>query len=262
VFITLMTDFGMQDGYNGVMLGVIYRIAPDVKIIDITHAVPAQNVLEGALVWERSVAFFPSGTVHVGVVDPGVGTRRRPIAARLGEYFYVCPDNGLLTPLLEQAEETGGPVEIVHLDQPRFWLSQVSNVFHGRDIFSPVAAHLANGVPLADLGTPIHDPVRLRIPRPQQIANGWRGEVVTIDHFGNLGTNLPGEAIQALREPLIRVAGREIRGLSRTFGDRPPGQLVALVDSDGKLAVSIVNGSAEHELGAWIGDSIEVVAGV
>ena len=125
-----------------------------------------------------------------------------------------------------------------------------------------VAAHLANGVSLTELGTPIHDPVRLRIPRPQPIANGWRGEVVTIDHFGNLGTNLPGEAVQALPEPVIRVAGREIRGLSKTFGDRPPGELVALVDSDGKLAVSIVNGSAQRELSARIGDSVEVVEGI
>jgi len=117
------------------MKGVIYRITPDAKIADISHAIRPQDVREGSLVWFRSIPFFPPGTIHVGVVDPGVGTNRRPIAARLGEHYFVCPDNGLITPLLEQAEQAGEPVEIVHLDQPRFWLPEVSNVFHGRDIF-------------------------------------------------------------------------------------------------------------------------------
>ena len=259
-FITLLTDFGLRDGYTGVMKGVIYRIAPNVQIADISHTIRPQNVIEGSLVWNRSYAYFPEGTVHVAVVDPGVGTRRRPIAARLGRYYFVCPDNGLITPILEQAEKTGEPVEIVHLDQPRFWLPQVSNVFHGRDIFAPAAAHLSNGVPLSEMGSPVSDPVRAHPPQPEKLKNGWRGEVVTIDTFGNLSTNLTREQVEPLKSIRVRVAGKEIKGLVKTFGERPPGELVALIDSDNNLAVSIVQGNAAGEIGAQVGAPVEVVA--
>lgn len=254
-----MTDFGTRDGYTGVMKGVIYRIAPDAQIADLTHEITAQNVLEGALVWNRSYEFFPAGTVHVGVVDPGVGTHRRPIAARIGDFFFVCPDNGLITLPLMQARETNAPVEIVHLDQPRYWLPDISNVFHGRDIFSPVAAHLAVGVPLKELGTPIDNPVLLDIPQPRQTASGWQGEVITVDHFGNLGTNISGDQLTGRDSLHVRIAGREIQGISRTFGERSPGELVAVIDSDGSLAVAIVNGDAARTLDAQVGERVEVV---
>jgi S-adenosyl-L-methionine hydrolase (adenosine-forming) len=257
--ITLMTDFGLRDGYTGVMQGVIYRIAPDVRITDISHLIRPQNVQEGGLVWGRSYPFFPEGTIHVGVVDPGVGTQRRPIAARLGAHFFVCPDNGLLTVPLEQAEQAGAQVEIVHLDQPRFWLPDVSNVFHGRDIFSPVAAHLAKGTALQELGSPINDPVRLQVPRPAQLANGWRGAIISVDHFGNLGTNLTGQQLSHLKNPRVRLGRYEIEGISRTFGDRPAGEPVALIDSDGNLAICVVNGDASKEMGINTGEIVEVV---
>jgi S-adenosylmethionine hydrolase len=257
-FITLLTDFGLQDGYTGIMRGVIYRIATDAQISDISHAIHPQNILEGSLVWYRSYAFFPEGTVHVAVVDPGVGTSRRPVAARLGKYFFVCPDNGLITPILEATENAGEPVEFVHLDQPRFWLPQVSHVFHGRDIFSPVAAHLANGVPLAELGTRITDPVRRPIPRPAALENGWHAEVITVDHFGNLNTNVNEQDIRHPRDLRVRIAGQEIRGLSRTFGDRASGELIALIDSDHSLAIAIVNGNAARQLGIDLGEPVEI----
>jgi S-adenosyl-L-methionine hydrolase (adenosine-forming) len=261
-FITLLTDFGMSDGYTGVMKGVIYRIAPEVKIIDISHLVHAQNVLEGSLILNRSYPYFPDGTVHVIVVDPGVGTTRRPIAGRIGSQFFVCPDNGLITHALEQAEKAGNPVEIVHLNQPRFWLEQVSHVFHGRDIFSPVAAYLANGVDLREVGSLITDPVRLRLPEPEQRQNRWIGEVIAVDHFGNLSTNFKPSHLEQFPHPMIHVGGREIGGLVSTFGDRAPGSLVALIDSDGGLAIAIVQGSAALELGAKIGDPVEVNGGL
>lgn len=257
--ITLMTDFGLRDGYDGVMKGVIYRIAPDARIVDISHLIAPQSILEGSLVWNRSCSFFPEGTVHVGVVDPGVGTQRRPIAARLGKYFYVCPDNGLITPMLEQAEQAGEVVQIVHLNQPRFWLPQISNVFHGRDIFSPVAAHLANGVPLEEVGTPISDPVRRPLPQPERLASGWRGQIVTVDHFGNLGTNITQEMILGQGSLKFQVAGRMITGLSKTFGEKAPGELVAFIDSDGCLAIAVVNGDAASAFGARPGDLVEVL---
>ncbi|NLG98092.1 MAG: SAM-dependent chlorinase/fluorinase [Chloroflexi bacterium] len=258
--ITLLTDFGLRDGYSGVMKGVIYRITPDAKIADISHAIRPQDVREGSLVWFRSIPFFPPGTIHVGVVDPGVGTNRRPIAARLGEHYFVCPDNGLITPLLEQAEQAGEPVEIVHLDQPRFWLPEVSNVFHGRDIFSPVAAHLANGVALSELGTPITDPVRLPLPRPKKTPDGLIAEIISIDHFGNLSTNITGEDLKSFKNFSVRVAGREIPGLVKTFGESTNGALIALIDSDGNMAIAIVNGNAHQEIGAGVGDTVEIIS--
>ncbi|MBE0698582.1 MAG: SAM-dependent chlorinase/fluorinase [Anaerolineaceae bacterium] len=260
--ITLLTDFGLSDGYTGVMKGVIYRIAPDVKIIDISHLVHPQNVREGSLILNRSYPFFPEGAVHVAVIDPGVGTTRRPIAARIGSQFFVCPDNGLITHALEQAEKAGEAVEIVHLNQPRFWLEQVSNVFHGRDIFSPVAAHLANGVALLDAGSPVTDPVRLHLPAPEQRQNRWYGEIIAVDHFGNLSTNFKPAHLENFSHPIIRIGGREIGGLVRTFGDRPPGSLVALIDSDGSLAIAVAQGSAARELAAKVGDPVEVYGGL
>ncbi len=188
--ITLLTDFGLKDGNVGVMKGVIWKIAPEAQIADLSHLIPPQDVQDGALILSRSAPYFPPGTVHVAVVDPGVGTTRRPIAARLGGQFFVLPDNGLITLLLEQAEAASEIVEFVHLDQAQYWLPAVSHVFHGRDIFAPSAAHLANGVLLTELGTPIHDPQRLKFPVPTRTDLGLLGEVIHIDHFGNLSTSI------------------------------------------------------------------------
>ena len=180
-FITLLTDFGIRDGAVGLMKGVIWRIAPEAKIADLSHTVAPQNLQEAAVVLRFGAPYFPQGTIHVVVVDPGVGTYRRPIAARLGDYYFVGPDNGVFTPLLELAEAAARPVEIVHTNKPQYWLPEVSQIFHGRDIFSPVGAHLAAGVSLAELGTPIDDPILLSLPQPQRMENGWRGEVSFIE---------------------------------------------------------------------------------
>ena len=137
--ITLTTDFGLRSGFAGVMQGVIYGLAPQVKIVDITHFVSPQDIREGAYTLQRAAPFFPEGTIHIFVVDPGVGTARRPLAARLGDHFFVGPDNGLLTPLIEEAEQNGRPIEFVHLNRPQFWRRTISRTFHGRDIFSPAA---------------------------------------------------------------------------------------------------------------------------
>jgi S-adenosylmethionine hydrolase len=254
-----MIDFGIKDGNVGVMKGVILGIAPNAQIVDLSHTISPQNIGEAALVLARSAPYFPPGTIHVVVVDPGVGTARRHIAARLGEQFYVCPDNGILTLLLERAETEGWRVEIVHTNKPQFWLPVVSHVFHGRDVFSPVAAHLANGLPLQALGTPIHDPVRLSLPCPQRTPSGWRGEVMHIDHFGNISTNL---RVEHLGEPPsieVHLCGVKIPGMVRTFGERPPGELVALYGSTGNLIVSVVNGNAAQRLNAKVGETVEVL---
>jgi hypothetical protein len=260
-FISLLTDFGLKDGYVGVMKGVIWGIAPQAQIADITHLIRPQNVLEGALALSRAVPYFPPGTIHVAVVDPGVGTARRPIAARLAEHYFVGPDNGLCTLLLDQANRAGGPVKFVHLDQPRYWLPEISNVFHGRDIFSPVAAHLVNGVPLQALGTPVDDPHLLHLPIPERTAHGWRGRVVIVDNFGNLSTNLTGQHLAGMESVVVRIAGRGIRGLTKTFGERPPGELVALLGEADDLTISIVNGDAASALGVSVGEPVEVHPG-
>lgn len=258
-FLTLLTDFGLRDGYVGVMKGVIYGIAPDVQIADITHTISPQNVLEGALALKRAVPYFPAGTVHVAVVDPGVGTHRRAIAAKLGSQYFVAPDNGLLTYLIVQAEEAHQEVKFVHLTNPKYWLEDISHSFHGRDIFSPVGAHLANGAALEELGEQIADPIRLELPLPQRTAHGWQGEVISIDNFGNLATNLSREHLDGLGPLKVRVGGVELDGLVETFGSRPVGELAALYGTMHDLIIAVVQGSAAQRLGAKVGDLVEVV---
>lgn len=257
--ITLTTDFGLRDGNVGVMKGVIWGIAPGVHIVDISHAVSPQNIFEVAFILGRSASYFPAGTVHVAVVDPGVGTTRRPLTASLGGQFFVGPDNGLCTILLQHAEREGQPVEMVHLDQPKYWLPEVSNVFHGRDIFSPVAAHLANGLALHELGTPLTDPVRLELPEPKCTSQGWVGQVIYIDHFGNVISNITRHHLEGQTISRVRLGGIEIQGMVRTFGDRPPGEVISLFGSTGNLIVSVVNGNASDTLGVSLHDPVEVL---
>ncbi len=257
--ITLLTDFGLRDGFVGVMKGVILGLAPDARLVDISHTISPQNVREGAIIFNRAAPYFPEGTIHVCVVDPGVGTARRPIAARLGAQRFVGPDNGLLTLFYRRAQRENWPIEIVHLDQPRYWRPEISNVFHGRDIFAPVAAHLARGVPLASLGSPLADPVLLPLALPERTPDGLRGEIAHVDHFGNLATNIRAEDLAGLDGVAVRAGGAEVRGLSRTFGDRAPGELVALIGSSGDLVLAVVNGSAAQRLDAKVGDPVEVV---
>ena len=257
--ITLLTDFGLRDGNVGVMKGVIWGIAPDVQIVDLSHNISPQNVIEGAQVLGRSAPYFPEGTIHIGVVDPGVGTQRRPIAASLGSQLFVGPDNGLFTIMLERAEKENQPVKIYHTDDPQYWLPIVSNVFHGRDIFSPVGAYLANGVALDKMGNEIGDPIHLELPQPQPSEMGLRGQVIHIDHFGNIATNIQVEHIANMGPVSIRLCGQEIPCLIRTFGERPPGELVALFGSTGNLIISIVNGDAASRIQAKRGDLVEVI---
>lgn len=257
--ITLLTDFGEQDGFTGMMKGVILSIAPQVTIVDITHQVEPQNVRQGAFLLAQAAPFFPAGTIHVAVVDPGVGTARRPMALRIAGQTFVGPDNGLFTLLMQRADETNQPIEAVTLDRPEFWLPEVSHSFHGRDIFSPVAAHLALGRLLSDVGTRLVNPVRLELSAPVKTVDGWRGEVITIDHFGNLITNLDPSHLAGDFGVTLMVAGQRINGISQTFGDHAPGDLIAMVDSSGQISAAVVNGSAAQQLKVKIGDPIRLI---
>ncbi len=255
--ITVLTDFGLRDGNVGVMKGVIWNIAPDAQIADLSHTVEPQNILMAALIMGRSCPYFPEGTVHVAVVDPGVGTARRPIAALVGDRYFVGPDNGLFTPLVERAEKAGLPIKVVHLTKKEFFLEDISYVFHGRDIFAPVAAHLANGTRLEDLGELVEDYVRNEIPRPEFVDGQWFGKVVHIDYFGNIATNVRKEHL-AGQDACVKLAGIELCGLVNTFGEKPVGELVVLYGSTGDLIISVVNGNAAERLGVEIGDPVVV----
>ncbi|HEM60742.1 MAG TPA: hypothetical protein ENO24_00465, partial [Chloroflexi bacterium] len=188
--ITLTTDFGMADGYVGVMKGVILGINRDVPIVDLAHDIQPQSVLDAAYILRRSYEYFPSGTIHVVVVDPGVGTERRAIAAGSDRATFVAPDNGVLTYVLEHLRAKREAVQAVHLTNRTYWLPEVSDVFHGRDLFAPVAAHLSLGLSLDHLGPAIDDLVTLPPPYLERRPESLVGQVTHVDHFGNVLTNL------------------------------------------------------------------------
>jgi S-adenosylmethionine hydrolase len=257
--LSITTDFGLTNGFVGVMKGVIYAIAPDTTIVDISHLISAQNVREGAFTMWRAVPFFPPGSVHVGVVDPGVGTKRRPLGAQLGDQYFIAPDNGLLTYFILDAERKGKSMQFVHLNNPEYWLPKVSSTFHGRDIFAPAGAHLAAGVPLSKLGAPIIDPVRLELPGPEKNPHGWAAHVALIDIFGNITTDLPAQSLAGRANVVIRLGDFEVQGMVESYGHRPAGELIALEDSEGFLEIALVNGSAAEKLDVHVDDPLEVL---
>jgi len=247
--ITLTTDFGTRQGSDAVLHGAIYGIAPDAVITDLSHHITPQDIREANFVVNNSAFFFPAGTVHVIVVDPGVGTDRRPIAARIGEHYFVAPDNGVLTACLDRADREGWSTEFVDLDKPEYWLENVTMTFHGRDLFSPVGAHLAAGVPLSDLGTPFEDPIRIPLWGAERHGDGSvTGEVIYIDDFGNAICSILPEDIAHLNVPdgvHVDICGAHIEGMVSTFGDSEydSDTLIALWDSSGYLLVSENNGT-------------------
>ena len=248
-FITFLTDFGLQDDFVGVCHGVMKRIAPDVEIIDITHGIPPQGVLQGALTLANTLPFMPPG-VHLAVVDPGVGGARRALALRDNAgRLHVGPDNGLLIPA---AEKFGGIAEAHELANPEYALDHVSRTFHGRDLFSPAAAHLALGVPPSQLGPPI-DPgalVRLDLPQPDVGPSRIRATVLGVDRFGNVALNLSREHLeQASIVPGTKVelssrGERYFAVAARTFGDTRAGDLILYEDSYRNVALAISRGNA------------------
>jgi hypothetical protein len=254
--ITLTTDFGLADSYVAAMKGVILGIAPRASLVDITHQIDPQNVRQAAVVLQAAIAYFPPGTIHVAVVDPGVGSARRAIALRAEHSFFVGPDNGLFSVVL--ADAAPGSVRVVHLDQPAYWRPAVSRTFHGRDIFAPVAAHLAAGAPFEALGTPIADPVVLDFSHPSRLADGSvLGEVSHVDRFGNLISTIP-ETWLAGRAWVARCAGQEIAGPSTSYASAQSGELLMLIGSSGTLEIAVREGSAAERLRAGVGEFIQV----
>ena len=242
--LTVTTDFGHRDGYVAAMKGVMLQIEPSLRIVDVTHEVAPHDVMEAAFLLHQTAPHFPSDTIHLVVVDPGVGTGRRPIAARLGSGVFVGPDNGLFSLLLDQNEST----EVVVLDQPCYWGSHSpSATFHGRDLFAPVAAHLASGVPLDHVGTPTDHYEHLHWALPISDDEGIQGWVVHIDRFGNAITNIQAHLLDAHQDPTqvkCYVGSAIVEGIHRTYGDVAPGEPLVLVGSSGALEVAVNSGDA------------------
>jgi S-adenosyl-L-methionine hydrolase (adenosine-forming) len=256
--IALLTDFGLRDHYVGAMKGAILAVCPEATLVDVTHEVPVHDVEAGALALDASYRHFPPGTVFVAVVDPGVGSERRPLASAAGGWLFVGPDNGLFTYVLE-----AHPGARVHLlANTALFRQPVSAVFHGRDLFGPVAGRLACGLALEKVGPPLMDPVRLEQPPKSRTDEGWEGAVLRPDRFGNLTTNL-------LEADLATLAGGTLEGLEvrlgadtlpivRTYSDVAPGRACALVGSSGRLEIAVRLGRADALPGAAKGAPVLV----
>lgn len=261
--VTLTTDFGLGDAYVAIMKGVILRVAPDARIVDYTHGIKPGNVAEAAYMLNSGYRYFPHGTVHVVVVDPGVGSARRALALQTPEATFVGPDNGVFTLVVDDAQrEWGAALRIVELTAPEFWLPEVSTTFHGRDIFAPVAAHLLNGVALSALGRPLDTLTCAHFAQPQQPAQGvLHGQIIHVDHFGNCITNITLEHLFSAglgQRILIEIIDQQLPGLFRTYIDGPTGTPMCLIGSSGHLELAISNGNAAQMLGVDIGDKLRV----
>jgi len=271
--ITLTTDFGTGDAYVASMKGVILTINPEATIVDITHSVEAQNVLQAAFVLSSAHHFFPEGTIHVVVVDPGVGSERKAIILEAASAFFVAPDNGVLSYILDEVRtrparpsaptsvnlekrDLGAGFQAVHITNPDFWRQPVSATFHGRDIFAPVAAHLSLGVPLSRFGDSINRLNAFPVARPYQNGEGnLIGHVLHIDGFGNLITDIRNSDLPT-GELVIETGTHRMRGLSQFYSQADG--LLAIIGSSGHLEISLHNGNAAAFLGTKVGDEIRL----
>jgi len=241
--VTLTTDFGLRDPYVGVMKGVILSINPEARIIDISHQLKAGAISQASTLIQEAYPFFPEGTIHVAVVDPGVGGDRRPILINIQTHFFVGPDNGIFWPVIK----SHGHRKIVHLTENRYFLPQVSHTFHGRDIFAPVAAHLSRGADPLEMGPIINDPVPFEFQTPQRSGDILLGQVIRVDHFGNLITNIQRKQFEQFLgpgRPVIKAGQLKVEGLSKTYGQALAGEALALIGSSDCLEIAVNLGRA------------------
>ncbi|HUU39947.1 MAG TPA: SAM-dependent chlorinase/fluorinase [Desulfatiglandales bacterium] len=246
--ITLTTDFGETDPYVAVMKGVILSINPDAKIVDLTHQVPAGSIQKGALMIKEVYPYFPAGTVHLGVIDPGVGGERRPIAIQAGDHCFVGPDNGLFWPVIEKQTD----LSVIHLTNKKYWMNKVSPTFHGRDIFAPISAHLSMGANPFLLGEKIHNPITLDYPLALEKSGNLIGEIIKVDNFGNLITNITREQLSpfiASKGLTIKIGDLILKEISTTYSDVPKGSPLALIGSSNLLEIAVNMGNVVNFLG-------------
>ncbi|HLU47431.1 MAG TPA: SAM-dependent chlorinase/fluorinase [Planctomycetota bacterium] len=258
--ITLLTDFGTADGYVAAMKGVIACRAPEARVVDITHEIPPHDIRRGGFVWGSAWPWFPPGTIHVAVVDPGVGSARAIIALKTRRGIFLAPDNGILAYAVERRDVRSA----VSVESSEHRLEPTSATFHGRDIFAPAAAALAMGTPIDDLGPRVELralvwPARARARRRTTLdVIEWRGEVVDVDRFGNVTTNIPAPESGVIDAFELEVARTTIRGLRRAYAEVEPGELLVLVGSSGWVEVAVSGGSAARVLGIERGEGVRV----
>jgi S-adenosyl-L-methionine hydrolase (adenosine-forming) len=259
--ITLTTDFGLNDHFVGTIKGVILDIAPEAEIVDICHAVQAFDVLDGALTIAQAYSYFPNATVHMVVVDPGVGTARRPIVLSTGRHYFVAPDNGVLSLVYAREER----LQVRHIDAAHYYRQPVSNTFHARDIFSPVAAYLAKGVEVAKFGEEITDFVRFNAPKPKATdGNTLRGVVLKVDRFGNMITNFTPQDVPALFQAnppafKILVGKHEITEIHANYAEGAPNEVFGILGSMGCLEIAANRAAAAQIVGSGKGSEVNIV---
>ena len=258
--ITLTTDFGISDTYVGVMKGVILDINPNARIIDLTHAIPPQDIYEAAFSIDAAYRYFRKGTIHIIVVDPGVGSDRQAIVSHIDDAFFVCPDNGVLSYLLHGVENQGRhAIDSVAIQNSAYCLPEVSNTFHGRDIFAPVAAHLSLGVPLDDIGPAVQTLVQLPIPKIDSSGDTLIGQIIKIDRFGNLITNISKGTFEAFLNDNVTYeisAGNvNLSRLNSAYADSKIGEPLAIMGSLALLEIAVNGGNAEKQLGLKRGEA-------
>lgn len=254
--ITLTTDFGLSDGYLAAMKGVILSISPSCQIVDITHDIEPQDIRQAAIVLATATGYFPGGTIHVAVVDPGVGTDRALLAVEAGGHIYLAPDNGLLSAIFEKYPMPN----VFKIENKALFLPRVSRTFHGRDILAPVAAHLTKGVPLKEVGPRIDDFDRGEFPHPVAKVDALEGQIVYRDRFGNLMTNISHTDIEGF-DPVtleVRAGYTQITGLSGAYSDVEKGELLCMIGSAGYLEIALREGSAAEKLRFPLGTEVEV----
>jgi S-adenosyl-L-methionine hydrolase (adenosine-forming) len=259
--VTFTTDFGVEDHFVGTMKGVVLGINPDAQLVDICNAVPPFDVLAGALTIAQAYGYYPAGSVHLVVVDPGVGTSRRPIVADTGKHVFVGPDNGVLSLIFDRQER----VTVRHVTAEHYFLHPVSTTFHGRDIFAAIAGHVSRGVDLSKLGDPVSDYVRLQLPQARLEDQRIVGEVLKLDRFGNIITNIPRRAVAHFTNLnpdgfVIRMGSAEITHLRTAYAQAAAGELFGILGSMGYLEIAANRGSAVEITGAKVGDMVELVA--
>jgi hypothetical protein len=258
--VTLTTDFGNKDSFAASMKGVILKINQQAQIVDVTHEIGPQDIWEAAFTLKTAYQHFPKGTVHLAVVDPGVGSGRRPIIVVTESYYFVGPDNGIFSLIFREAER----LRVHHITASHYFLENAGPTFHGRDIFAPVASWLAKGIPSGNFGDVIEDYVKLNVPVPKISANTIEGHVIHVDRFGNVVTNITYQDIQSLAaegtemKPAVTIAGKEIKGLKKFYAEAAPGEPAAIINSSGHLEIFLFKQNARTGLSLKRGETVRL----
>ena len=259
--ITLTTDYGSRDYFAASVKGVILKINPQAQMIDISHEIAPMDIWEAAYVLKQAYSYFPKGTVHLAVIDPGVGTNRRPIIVVTEGYYFVGPDNGIFSLIYQEAER----IRVHHITSAHYFLPNPGPTFHGRDVFAPVASWLSKGIPSGNFGDEITDYAKLNVPSPKANENSIDGNVVHIDRFGNIITNITYKEIQPLlgegTDPGmagVMIAGKQIKGLKKFYAEAAPGEPGAIINSSGSLEIFMFKQNARTALAVKRGEGVRL----